>query len=94
MRLAPARPMTTELSWLDTWLTLPVNCLVMFRNGTTMLMLNGQAGNAEVGRAGQQQNAAHQGHHHIQHIADVVQNGHQHVGVAVGASRSRRTARR
>ncbi len=30
----------TELSWLETWPMLPVNCFVMLRNGTTMLMLN------------------------------------------------------
>lgn len=31
-------PMITIFSWLETWLTLPENCLVMFKNGTTMLM--------------------------------------------------------
>ena len=31
-------PMMTMFSWLETWLTLPENCLVMFKNGTTMLM--------------------------------------------------------
>ena len=39
IRRAPARPMTMALIWLETWLTLPENCLVMFRKGTTMLML-------------------------------------------------------
>ena len=32
--------MTTMLTWLDTWPMAPANCLVMFRKGTTMLMLN------------------------------------------------------
>ena len=39
MRCAPARPMITMFTWLETWPMAPANCLVMFRNGTTMLML-------------------------------------------------------
>ena len=36
---APARPIMTILIWLDTWPIEPANCLVIFRKGTTMLML-------------------------------------------------------
>ena len=74
MRWAPARPMTTMLTWLDTWLMAPANCLVMFRKGTTMLMLKAMPRDAQVGRACQQQRAAHQRHQHIQHVADVAQH--------------------
>ena len=31
--------MITEFSCMDTWLMLPENCLVIFKNGTMMLML-------------------------------------------------------
>ena len=65
-------PMMTELSWLDTWLMLPANCLVIFRNGTTMLMPNAKAGQAEIGSVAEQQQTAHQRHADIQYVADIV----------------------
>ena len=39
--LAPAIPITTALTCWETWLIFPANCLVIFKNGTTMLMANG-----------------------------------------------------
>ena len=44
----------------------------------------GHAGKAQVGGACHHHNARDNGHAHIQHIADVVQDGHKHVGVDVG----------
>ena len=49
MRSAPARPMTTALICWDTWLMFPANCLVMFRNGTTMLILRGRPEKLRLG---------------------------------------------
>ena len=45
------------------------------------------AGNAEVGRAVQQQGAAHQRDNHIHNIADVCQQRHQDIRIAVGLFR-------
>ncbi|CCX38489.1 uncharacterized protein BN452_02363 [Clostridium sp. CAG:1013] len=43
-----------------------------------------QAGNAHVGSACGEQHAAHNSHAHVQHVADIAQDRHEHVGVAVG----------
>ena len=44
----------------------------------------GQTREADVGGAGEQQGAAHQGHDDVEHVADVVEDGHESIGVAVG----------
>ena len=86
MRCAPARPMMTMFTWLDTWPMAPANCLVMFRKGTTMLMLKAMPEMLMFGTSGQQQRAAHQRHDHIHHVADVAQQRHQDVGKAVAVA--------
>ena len=45
---------------------------------------HGHAGETDVGGSGEQQQAAGEGHQHVQHVADVVEDGHEDVGVAVG----------
>ena len=42
-------PMTMELICWDRLLTLPVNCLAMLRNGTTMEMLTGRPDREKFG---------------------------------------------
>ena len=41
MRSAPARPMTTEFTWLEIWPIWLANCLVMLRKGTATAMVSG-----------------------------------------------------
>lgn len=43
-----------------------------------------QAGDAQVGDVCQVHGAACNGYDHVQHVADVAQDGHEHIGVAVG----------
>ena len=73
------------LTWLDTWPMAPApELLGHVQEGHHDADAQGHARQAQVGRAVQQQGAAHQGHDHIGHVAHVAQQGHQDVGKAVG----------
>ena len=48
---------------------------------------DGQPRKAEVGRVRDQEQPARHRHQHVQHVADVAEDGHEHVCVAVGLAR-------
>ena len=62
----------------------PANCLVMFRKGTTMLMLKARPEMLMLGAPLSSSAPPTSATTTYSHVADVAQHGHQDVGIAVG----------
>ena len=76
----------TIFTWFDTWPIAPANCLVMFRNGTTILMLNAMPEMLMLGTSVSSSAPPTRATSHIHYVADVTQQGHQNIGEAVAVA--------
>ena len=88
MRLAPAMPMTTKLIWLEIWPIWAVNCLVMLRKGMATAMVSGRPEMLRLGMP-KPMHAGRDRHEDVEQVADVHEDGHEGVRVAVGRARRR-----